>query len=132
LEVRKDMAFQKWQGAVAVVLLLTQAAYGQSKTELASTTIQAAFQYMANAYLCRDALGGLAHYQAARTIAVETAVLIGMGRDQAVLAVDEMDQRFTTDPRTKNPGLDAVACQTAVNESLNTLSVAQARYRSAN
>lgn len=87
---------------------------------------ESVFSHMALTYVCRNDLGGLAHYQAARTIAVGTIALL-MKRSDAVLAVDEMDQKFRNDPRTADPKVPRGACIELVNDSLHNIDVQKAK-----
>jgi hypothetical protein len=84
------------------------------------------FSHMAITYICRDALGGLSHYQAARTIAIGTISPL-LGEGEAILRVDEMDQRFRTDPRAANPDVSQQACIESTNETLHRINVEKAK-----
>ena len=86
----------------------------------------ALFSHMALTYMCREDLGGLAHYQAARSIAIGTATPL-VGADEAVIGVDKMDQRFRSDPRAANPSNPPGACVEMVSESLHRINVEKAK-----
>lgn len=114
--------------ALAGLITLTSVGGAASDEEDLSNLTQALFYHMAGTYICRDALGGLAHYQAARSIAVVSLTRY-VGNDQAILYVDEMDQKFKADPRAKNPELDDARCLEAINDSLYKVNVAKAKMR---
>lgn len=88
----------------------------------------ALFYHMAGTFICREALGGMAQYQAARTITIENLAPY-IGRDNAVLRVDEMDHRFRTDPLSYTNDIDPDLCMERVNESRYAIGVAKARMR---
>lgn len=87
---------------------------------------ESVFSHMALTYLCRNDLGGLGHYQAARTIAIGTITPL-MGATDAVLSVDAMDQKFRNDPRAENPDIPAGTCIELVNDSLQKIQVEKAK-----
>lgn len=87
---------------------------------------ESVFGHMALTYMCREDLGGLAHYQAARTIAIGTIAPL-LGQREAVLAVDEMDQKFRNDPRADNVKAPPGACMTMTNDSLHRIDVEKAK-----
>jgi hypothetical protein len=88
--------------------------------------IESVFSHMAITYVCRKDLGGIAHYQAARTIAIGTIARL-VGEAEAIVRVDEMDHRFKSDPRAEDPEMPPGACIVAVNESLYKISVEKAK-----
>lgn len=83
---------------------------------------EALFSHMAVAYMCRADLGGLGHYQAARTIAVSTVTQI-LGRAEAIRGVDNMDRKFRNDPRADNVKAPPSWCIEQVNEGLHRIEV---------
>ena len=114
-------------GVVAALFVSTMTpASAQDGADPYGDLAAALFQHMANTYMCRNALGGIAHYQAARSIAIGS-MAPHVGRDQAVLYVDEMDRKFKADPRARNPDLDDAACLEAVNDGLYRIDVVKAR-----
>ncbi|MGO4838003.1 hypothetical protein AB4144_37735 [Rhizobiaceae sp. 2RAB30] len=116
--------------AAALACLVTVAAVADAcsgeEEEKIGDLAEAVFSHMAGTYMCRNALGGMAHYQAARTIAVG-ALTPYVGNDQAVLYVDQMDKKFRSDPRAKNPKLDDAACLETINDTLYKIKVAKAK-----
>jgi len=109
-------------------LLLSTAAIGQPSLAQAqnySALVDALFSQMATTYVCRDALGGLAHYQAARTIALDTATQY-IGRKDAVDLIAKMDEKFRNDPRVQHPNLAPQACQEMVNDGYFAIEKAKA------
>lgn len=84
------------------------------------------FSHMALTYMCRNELGGLSHYQAARFITIETASKL-MDRKEVIISVDKMDAKFKADPRAKNPKVTSKYCLEQVNESLHNIDVQKAK-----
>lgn len=87
---------------------------------------EALFSHMALTYMCRDALGGSSHYQAARSIAISTASQM-LGRAEAIRGVDEMDKKLKNDPRAARPDMPEKFCIEQTNEGLFQIQVAKQR-----
>lgn len=88
----------------------------------------ALFAHMATTYMCRIELGGLSHYQAARTIAVGAAGQL-MGQNEAVKMVEAMDKKLRNDPRGDSPDFGPhgrQACLEMVNDGLFEIEAAKA------
>lgn len=101
-----------------------------SAEDLPQELMDAVFGHMATAYVCRDALGGLANYDAAQTIATDSLPLLGIGRDESVLMVDQMSQKFEADPRVlPDDGEHMQACLEFMNEGLRQIEVVEAKIR---
>jgi hypothetical protein len=97
----------------------------------AGNLASAVFANMATSYMCRDALGGTAWFDAAVTTAEGSFELMGYSSDDAVLTVDEMATKFKNDPRAAHPDVDQAACLETVNARMQDVKVATARYRKA-
>lgn len=110
--------------ALAAALLLSAPAH--SEDAKLDDLVDALMSHMAATYVCRDAIGGLGHYHAARSIAVNTLAHYA-GQDEAVLFVDKMDQKFRNDPRAQNPNVDDAHCLDVINEGLHRISVEKAK-----
>lgn len=107
------------------LLFIVSATSTQAADDPYEELAAALFSNMAVNYLCRDALGGMARYQAARTIAVDT-LSQHIDRNKAVQMVAKMDERFRNDPRAKNPNADPNKCLEASNEALFRVEKAKA------
>jgi hypothetical protein len=88
----------------------------------------AVFGQMANSYICRRELGGLAQYQAARLTA-ENTLSPYLTHNKAVLLVDQMEQKFKNDLRAKKspPGASAAVCQEIINDGWQKIEVEKAK-----
>lgn len=104
-------------------------ALAQPTNELAENAIGIAMRFMAGNYACRHVYGSTARYDAARSIATDTIVLAGGSRDEAILFVDGMHQKFAGDPRSENNGLTYDQCSSTLDETLYNLQAAQAKLR---
>lgn len=114
--------------AIRILAALSCVAVGQAQAETVDyqPVFESVFSHMALTYMCRNDLGGMAHYQAARTIAIGTFTPI-VGRAEAILGVDNMDQKFRNDPRAANPNNPPGACIEMVNDSLHQIEVEKAK-----
>jgi hypothetical protein len=90
--------------------------------------VDALFSHMAVAYACRTELGGLAQYQAAKSIARGTLEQL-VGHHDAVMMVAKMDEKFRSDPRVAHPHLDRQACIEQVNDGLEKIDLERERLR---
>jgi hypothetical protein len=116
--------------AMACVCLAVPAS-ADDVSDAAGKLASAVFANMAAGYMCRDALDGLAQFQAAVTIAENSLETMGYSTDDAVLAVDDMAMKFKNDPRAAHPDIDAAICQETVNARLQDVKIATARYNKA-
>lgn len=108
-----------------ILLLLTGSARAEPSQADFKRLADALFSQMALTYICRDALGGMAHYQASRTVATET-VAHYIGRNEAVKIVGKMDAKFRNDPRNQHPNVDLQSCQEMVNDGYFRIEQAKA------
>lgn len=110
-------------GFVAVLAVASSAAHAQDIGPYAS----ALFDNMAISYYCRSAIGD-AHYGSARTIA-KLGLSQYVGEAQAVLYVDEMDQKFKSDPRAKNPEVNSAQCFQMKSDAMHRIDVEKAKLQ---
>jgi len=95
---------------------------------LVKSLVDSSFRHMALTFACQRYIGD-AHYHAARTIAEGNLELAGFGRDEAVLHVDQMDQKLKADARPAPKGISAQVCLSQMAETMQKLKVAQAEMR---
>lgn len=102
--------------AGAVTLMLCSPAGAVDKHDVEKLS-EALFTHMAVTYMCRDALGGLAHYQAARVIAINELSRF-VTHSQAVDFVAKQDEQYRNDPTTTLKNANERKCLERVNEGL--------------
>lgn len=128
------MHFQRWILSAVVATGLAAPAVADEVAEATQALMDAVFGNMALTYMCRDALGGTAHYYAAISIAEGALMTIGFSNDEATLKVEEMNQKFINDPRGKDmrlTGDQETACLQLTTEQMHKVGVAQARAKKA-
>ncbi|WP_155887926.1 hypothetical protein [Cupriavidus sp. WS] len=95
-------------------------------------------EHMVSTYSCQKFLGGLAHYRAAKTLAVETYSRVTGNRNQAVLTIDGIEQKIKASKFDKQmeaqfkemklSEIDSMGtCQDLIAESLDKVEVLQAK-----
>lgn len=110
-------------GALLVALAWPAAAVDKKDVEKLS---EALFTHMAVTYMCRDALGGLAHYQAARQMAIGELSRF-VPHNQAVLFVDKQDKDYKANPVATLKNANENRCMEKVNEGLYEIEVLKAK-----
>ncbi len=101
-------------GALGLLFTVPAPAYDQRDVEGLS---EALFTHMAVTYMCRDALGGPAYYQAARVIAINELSRF-VPRAQAVDFVAKQDELYRNDPVTTLKNANQRKCLESVNDGL--------------
>lgn len=112
---------------ILVLLLMMTGPVSAQSTANYERLAQALFAHMTAAYMCRFEVGGLSHYQAARSIALGTAGPL-LGNAEAVKMIEAMDLKIRNDPRAANPDFGdhgRQACLEIINDGLFEIEAAK-------